>query len=335
MNIESIRECLSAFVSSTFDSSLSLGTVSESDGHAGLTFLFDIVSAEKIDQQFVLKIPPAGVKLKGNTDVMRQAPLLNTLNKAGLPVPKVPFAFERSAWFDRPFIVMERLPGRVFFVWEPHRSFSRQGPQAVGIWRQCIEQLAAFHRFDWRANLAGWEAPEALQDNLGRWRKIYQHALDPSLARQAERVEKLLADSLPKDYEVGLFHGDFQPGNMLYDDHQFVAVIDWELAGISAQLLDLGWLLMVSDRANWIDNYRPVSPLPEREVLAIYESGMGQQLVDVTWFQAFAGFRLASIACLNHKLHVTGKRPEPAWEQLGKCIVPMLDTAERLLSEYK
>lgn len=334
MQLAEITQCLQAFVGEHFDSSCRLGAVSESDGHAGLTFLFDVEDKNE-QHQFVIKIPPAGVKLKGNTDVMRQAPLLNSLHAEGLPVPRVPFSFAESPWFDRPFIVMERLPGSVFFVWEPDNAFARSGDLATGIWRQCVEQLSHFHRFDWKRHLAGWETPEPLVNNLKRWRKVYQHALEPQWIRQAEQVEQALYDHMPKAYDIGLFHGDFQPGNMLYVEHRFSAVIDWELAGISAQLLDLGWLLMVSDPRNWISSYSPVSPLPELEVLRIYNDGMEKDAADVPWFQAFAGYRLASIACLNHKLHVTGKRPEPAWEQLGKCIEPMYQTAARILTEYK
>ena len=334
MDLETIKASLRAFVVDEFGARASLANVQESDGHAGLTYLFDVRGAEQNILPFVLKIPPAGVKLKGNTDVMRQAPLLNALHAENLPVPRVPYAFAESPWFDRPFIVMERLPGRVFFVWEPHPSFARSGEKALNIWRQCVAELGAIHRFDWRSKLVDWEAPEALDNNLSRWRKIYRQALDSTWAIKAERVERLLADSLPKDYSVGLFHGDFQPGNLLYENHQFVATIDWELSGISAQELDLGWLLMVVDRKNWIDSYFPISPISESEVVEIYTQSTGRSVDNFRWFQAFAGFRLASIACLNHKLHVTGKRPEPAWEKLGQCIMPMLNRAEALLADY-
>ncbi|MGR8948161.1 MAG: phosphotransferase family protein [Gammaproteobacteria bacterium] len=332
MNVAEIGVALNGFVADTFGASYRAVNVEESDGHAGLTFLFDVEDARGKRTGYVVKVPPAGVKLKGNTDVMRQAPLLNAMHEAGLPVPAVPFACAESKWFDRPFIVMERLPGRVFFVWEPHAEFARDGDKALGIWRQCVERLAEVHRFDWRESLSEWEVAEDLADNLGRWQKVYRHGLDASWIEQAEIVEQLLADRLPQDYAVGLFHGDFQPGNLLYRDHKFVAIIDWELAGISAPALDVGWMLMVVDRKNWIDAYHPVSPISEREVLSIYADQFGPTNEDYNWFQAFAGFRLASIACLNHKLHVTGKRPEPAWEKIGECIKPMLNRAQELLS---
>ena len=335
MKLEEIESRLHAFVNDEFGHRASVANVCESDGHAGLTYLFDVKKTDGQSLPFVIKVPPAGVKLKGNTDVMRQAPLLNALHAAGVAVPRVPYAYAESVWFDRPFIVMERLAGRVFFVWEPHDAFERQGELALNIWRQCVSELGAIHRFDWRTNLKDWEEAEALRDNLARWRKIYRHALEPDWAKKAAQVEQKLVDTMPEQYTVGLFHGDFQPGNLLYEDHRFVATIDWELAGISAQELDLGWLLMVVDRQNWIDSYYPISPISESEVLEIYTESTGRQVAHYAWFQAFAGFRLASIACLNHKLHVTGKRPEPAWEKLGQCIMPMFNRADALLANYR
>ncbi|MEM7465963.1 MAG: phosphotransferase family protein [Pseudomonadota bacterium] len=335
MELPALKTRLDGFVREILGPNCQLSYLEKSDGHAGLTYLFGVKDGQNQLSEFVLKIPPAGVRLKGNTDVLRQAPLLNALNDAGLPVPKVPYAYDENAWFDRPFIVMEKLPGRVFFVWEPHQSFAHEGEQALSIWRQCVEQLSALHRIDWQSVLPDWEAPEELGDNLARWQAIYRHALEPNWIQLAEETERRLIDHLPDDYQLGLFHGDFQPGNLLYEDYQFVAVIDWELSGISAQALDLGWLLMVVDEKNWISNYRPVSPISEQEVLSIYQSGMGYLPDDHIWFQAFAGYRLASIACLNHKLHVTGKRIEPAWESLGQCVVPMFERAQALLANYK
>ena len=87
MQLNEITGCLSAFVNDEFGTAAKLLSVEESDGHAGLTYLFEISDGRGVRRPYVLKIPPAGVKLKGNTDVMRQAPLLNALHDANLPVP--------------------------------------------------------------------------------------------------------------------------------------------------------------------------------------------------------------------------------------------------------
>ena len=96
------------------------------EGHAGLTFGFDIVNGPGASLgAFVLKLAPAGVVRRGNTDVYRQAPLLRALKSAEMPVPGVPWASPSEDALGTPFIIMERLPGRIFFVWGPHASFPR------------------------------------------------------------------------------------------------------------------------------------------------------------------------------------------------------------------
>jgi membrane AbrB-like protein len=180
-------------------SEFELAGLHDSDGHAGLTFLFETRRRGEaaIAGEYVLKIPPPGVARRGNTDVYRQAPLLRALHAAGLPVPLVPDASENEHWFGVPYIVMERLPGRVFFIWDPHHSFARHPETAEPLWRQCVEALVKFHQFDWRQGLADWEAPEPLAAQVGRWRKIYLHAQEPQWLEEAEEVERLLLASVP------------------------------------------------------------------------------------------------------------------------------------------
>ena len=314
-----------------------LAGLHDSDGHAGLTFLFETRrrGAHDIAGRYVLKIPPKGVARRGNTDVYRQAPLLRALHAQGLPVPDVPWADENEHWFGVPYIVMERLPGRVFFVWDPHPSFSRDRDPTEALWRQCVDALPRIHRFDWRTHLAGWEDPQPLGEMIRRWRKIYLHSPDPHWIKQAEEVERLLLDSRPAADPIGVFHGDYQPGNCLYEDGRLTGIIDWELAGIGAQLLDIGWLMMAADRHNWVDEWCSIHPPPTAELRERYEAGMGQRYDDIPWFQAFAGFRLASIGCLNVKLHRRGQRHDPIWEMMGLTLSNMFERARQLLLDPK
>ena len=68
-----------------------------------------------------------------------------------------------------------------------------------------------------------------------------------------EEVRDLLVASLPVDAPIGLFHGDFQTSNLLFDDGVLEAVLDWEISGIGGQRLDIGWLLMMNDPQSWYD----------------------------------------------------------------------------------
>lgn len=291
------------------------------DGHAGLTFGFDLSDAAgELRGRYVLKMAPAGVKRHGNTDVFRQSPLLKALGTQGLPVPAVPWASAEDESLGAPFIVMERLPGRVFLVWEPHASFSREVADLRRIWLQAAELLARVHRVDWRTALAGWEEPRSLTDELDQWTKILRHAEDPGWHAAGTQLGELLRAHLPDEAPEGLVHGDFQPGNILYEDGQVRGLIDWELSLIGAQGLDLGWMLMMIDPQAWHPGWRPVAPLPGAEVVDAYRAAGGPAFANLEWYQAMAQYRLGAIACLNVKLHRSGKRPDELWERFASSI---------------
>lgn len=334
MVTEELTDNLRRFVQTELGGDLELANVSDSDGHAGLTFLFDTVHRHggAPGPAYVLKIPPKGVARRGNTDVYRQAPLMRALRAAGLPVPPVPYASEDETLFGVPYIVMERLPGRTFFVWDPHPSFARTPAATEPLWRQAVTTLTDIHQFDWRQRLRDWQAPEPLPEQVSRWRKIYLHAPEPGWIAQAEAVEALLLKTMPSGTPVGLYHGDYQPGNILYENGKLTGVIDWEISGIGDSLLDIGWLMMVADQANWVDGWRALYPPSVAEIRDLYETRMGTAYPTIPWYQAFAGYRLASIGCLNVKLHRKGQRHDPIWENMGLCLSAMFERAREILS---
>jgi aminoglycoside phosphotransferase (APT) family kinase protein len=290
------------------------------DGHAGLTFGFDVIDVEgRPFGSYVLKLAPVGVTRRGNTDVYRQAPLLRGLKSVGMPVPAVPWASPEEAVLGTPFIIMERLPGRVFVVWEPHRSFSREPAQLREIWLQAARLLAQLHRIDWQLALSNWEGPRPLNEELVFWTQLLRHAPDPQWLAAGSELNRLLAANVPDARPIGVVHGDFQPGNILYVNGRAESLIDWELASIGSQGLDVGWLLMASDGAAWHSSWRPVAPVTRGDLLGALEAG-GRARSNLDWYQALAHYRLGAIACLNVKLHRTGKRIDALWERFASSI---------------
>jgi len=294
------------------------------DGHAGLTFGFDVIDPGGAALgSYVMKMAPVGVVRRGNTDVFRQAPLLRALKQCGLPVPGIPWASPGEEQLGAPFIVMERLPGRVFVVWEPHESFSHDAAQLRDIWLQAAQLLAQVHRLDWPQALPDWEQPRPLAEELATWTNILRHAENPDWFAAGSRLGALLSARIPDAAPIGLVHGDFQPGNILYVRGEAGGLIDWELASIGAQGLDLGWILMMSDCQAWHPNWRPVAPVSAGELIAAYRAAGGPAHLHIDWYQALASYRLGAIACLNVKLHRTGKRPDALWERFAPSI-PLL-----------
>ena len=307
------------------------------DGHAGLTFGFTVRdaadgaagAAPRKERRYVLKLAPPGITRRGNTDVYRQAPLLRALHGAGLPVPDVPFASATEDELGTPYIVMECLPGRSFLVWEPQDGFDLAPANIDRIWRSAAAVLAKLHGFAWRTALPNWEAPRALADELAYWPPILAKAREEKWLRLGRRLGDALSRHPPDPGPVGLFHGDYQPGNVMYDATPdgltVTGVIDWELSGIGAQALDLGWLAMMADRRCWHEGWQPHSTLGPEELLEEYVAAGGTRMRDLGWFQALACYRLGSISCLNVRLHRTGRREDPIWERFAPSIEVMFE----------
>jgi aminoglycoside phosphotransferase (APT) family kinase protein len=291
------------------------------DGHAGLTFGFALVdvAGQPLDS-YVLKLAPAGVTRRGNTDVYRQAPLLRALKAAGMPVPAVPWASPADDVLGTPFIIMERLPGRVFQVWEPHSSFPRDPVRVRRVWLQAARLLARMHQIDWQTSLPNWEKPRSLSGELDFWTPLLRHAQEPDWLAAGTELRALLDAHLPDSDPVGVVHGDFQPGNILYVNGEAEGLIDWELSSIGSQGLDLGWLLMMADKQAWHLGWQPVAPISREELICAYGEAGGPALDRTDWYQALANFRLGAIACLNVKLHRTGKRTDVFWERFAPSI---------------
>ena len=300
-------------------------------GHAGLTFGFDCLTPGLAPRGLILKLAPPGVRRLGNTDVYRQAPLLRALHAAGLPVPAVPFASDGEQDFGVPFIMMERLAGEPFFVWEPDAAFNLSDESVEPLWRQTFDAMVALHRFDWQRHLAHWEAPRRVEDELLRWDRVLAKSPDPQWLALGQSVRQRLRDTLPENLPVGLVHGDCQPGNALFHEGRLTGVIDWELSSVGCPWLDVGWMMMLADPLSWAPEWTPYCPTPPEALAARYRQAMGTDAPALTWFQAFAGYRLGAISCLNVHLHRSGRRPDALWERFSASVPLLFGRAGQLL----
>lgn len=304
-------------------------------GHAGLTFGFEVIGPDRGRlASLVLKLAPPGVRRLGNTDVYRQAPLLRALHAAGLPVPDVPFASAGEAELGTPFIMMERLAGRPFILWDPDPAFERTPGAVHPLWHQCVRVLGALHSFDWRRHLAGWETPRPLREEIVRWDGVLAKAPEPAWVAAGQRARDRLLARMPDSDPVGLVHGDYQPGNALYENGTLTGIIDWELSSIGSQLLDLGWMMMLADRKSWHPDWMAVCAPDPEAIREIYEQAVGRRFADIAWYQALAGYRLGAISCLNVRLHRTGRRPDAMWEKFALAVPSMFARAEALASNW-
>jgi aminoglycoside phosphotransferase (APT) family kinase protein len=172
------------------------------------------------------------VRLHGPTDLAHnpqiaadEFKLLQIMQAAGAPAPR-PYFFDQSgAIFATPYIVIEYIEGA-----------TQPAPGADPI-PQLAERLAQIHRID---------GAQAELSFLPRQAQRYADMLraqpsdaDPSC--DEARMRRALEPIWPLAPRNGLvlLHGDFWPGNMLWQNDRLVAVIDWEDAAVGDPLADL------------------------------------------------------------------------------------------------
>jgi aminoglycoside phosphotransferase (APT) family kinase protein len=144
---------------------------------------------------------------------------LKAVVPAPIPAPE-PLALDESgAWFGTPSIVMSRLSGSP--VWEP---------ADVAEWtRQLASTLAGVHA------TAAPHVPESMT-RPAIWDRWTPTALPMAVT---EAVRSALTQLAGSGWERGLCHGDFHPGNVLFEQYAVTGVVDWISARWGPVLSDL------------------------------------------------------------------------------------------------
>lgn len=294
-------------------------------GNAGLSFGFRIRADAGVHRQ-VIRLAPPGVRRRGNTDVLRQVPLLDALAREGVPVAPVLWSTDDPAWFGTDAVVQPYLDARPVPM---HGPPSPGGEEAL---RAAVHALAALHAVDWTTALPDWEQPRSVADEVAFWDRLLERA-DPDWAVAGRRLGAGLVATDPGGHRIGVFHGDYQTHNVLYDAGGLVAIIDWEIAGIGPVGLDLGWLAMMVDPACWHAERRAVLATPCDPALlrGWYEDATGAPVPAFDWYRALACYRYGAIAAFNLYLHTSGKRPDEVSVLMGHGVPTLFGTGHALL----
>jgi len=338
-----MEDLLGAWARHHYGPEASVDAVSPMPGNAGISFGFDVTAPERgagsdqapVVERLVIRVPPAGVRQKGNTDVLRQVPLLQALAAEGVPVPAVRWWGDDERWFGVPYLIVERLPGRSLNIFAPDPTFFDLSVTGVrSLFRQAVEALVATHRLDWRTRLPGWDEPRDLEAEIRYWEPILAKGDDDEWIAAGHDLRDALLASRPPDPEPGVIHGDFYNNNWVVDESgRLRAVVDWEISAIGPSLLDLGWLCMMYDPESWGPTLREQlgwAP-PVDEIVALYEEASGAAVPDIAWYRALAGFRLSAITSLNVRLQRTGRRPpDPVWDVMAEAYPYRVGQARRL-----
>jgi aminoglycoside phosphotransferase (APT) family kinase protein len=267
-------------------------------GRSNLTFLVTDANGK----QMVLRRPPMGHVLATAHDMAREHRLMTAVGTTNVPVPQTLGLCTDEEVNGAPFYVMDYVPGVVL-----------DSPEKGHLLPENLRTAASEHLIDVLADLHAVDVDEVGLGNLAkregyveRQVKRWSTQWDNSKTRELpaiEEVARLLAQGIPQQQGVAIAHGDYRFGNCLtnVETGKIAAVLDWELCTLGDPLADLGYVgiywtdpgmpLMRTNDPSGLPGFCTFDHLVER-----YATRTGRDVSNISYYKAFASFRLAVIA---------------------------------------
>lgn len=271
-------------------------------GHSNLTYCINIG-----DDQFVLRRPPFGSKVKSAHDMGREYRVLSKLHAAYGPAPEPLVYCEDPDVMGAPFYLMRRIEGVILRKDLPS-GLTISPELARSMSESFIDNLADLHALDYeKIGLADLGKPEGyVERQVSGWTKRYYGSQTDEIA-EVEPVTKWLAENMPTGGTASLIHNDYKFDNVVLaadDLTKIVGVLDWEMATLGDSLMDLGTAI-----SYWIDPDDPddlqlirwgptTEPgcLNRQQLVDHYAKQTGRDTSNMVFYLAFAFFKTAVIA---------------------------------------
>uniref|UniRef100_UPI00351485D5 phosphotransferase n=1 Tax=Streptomyces calvus TaxID=67282 RepID=UPI00351485D5 len=136
-----------------------------------------------------------------------------------------------------------------------------------------------------------------------------------------------------------MVHGDYRLDNVLIGtDDRIRAILDWEMSTLGDPLTDLGLLVMYSMPLGAPDS--PVSTTAEApghpspaELVERYAARSGRDVTGVSWYTAFAWFKLAVILEGIHYRYTLGRTVGRGFDRIGDLVPVFIEHGLTTLQE--
>ncbi|MER7046265.1 phosphotransferase family protein [Streptomyces jumonjinensis] len=288
--------------------------------------------------RWVVRRPPLGHVLATAHDMKREHRVISALHPTAVPVPEPVLLCEDESVLGAPFYVMEYVEGT------PYRSADELIPLGPERTRRAVlalvDTLVELHRVEpQQVGLGDFGRPEGFLDRqLRRWGK----QLAASLSRELPGIDELhasLGRSLPRSAAPAVVHGDYRLDNVLTGaDDTITAVLDWEMSTLGDPLTDLGLLTMYGTPLELPDS--PVSTTATApghpstaELIERYALGSGRDVSAVSWYTAFAWFKLAVILEGIHYRYTLGQTVGDGFDRIGDAVPLFIEHGLTTLQE--
>ncbi|MGH4030778.1 phosphotransferase family protein [Actinomycetota bacterium Odt1-20B] len=296
--------------------------------------------------RWVLRRPPLGHVLATAHDMKREHRVISALHPTDVPVPKPVLlceAAEDNGALGAPFYVMEFVDGTPYRTAE---ELAPLGPERTrGAVLGLVDTLVDLHAVAPEAvGLGDFGRPEGFLDRqLRRWGK----QLAASRGRELPGIEELhaaLGRSLPDSPAATVVHGDYRLDNVLIGPDpatgadRIRAVLDWEMSTLGDPLTDLGLLVMYSAKLDLPGSpisttaSAPGHPDPA-ELIERYAARSGRDVSAVSWYTAFAWFKLAVILEGIHYRYTLGQTVGAGFDRIGELVPVFIEHGLTTLQE--
>ena len=281
------------------------------NGFSSETILFnatwDEEGAPAVDHRLVARIAPTGYTVFLDPDFVGQCRVMRAVaEETDVPMPSVLGIEEDASRLGAPFAVMECIEGQIPTDNPPYASggwLMDSAPQEQEqLWWSGLEAMAKVHTTDWKSLGLGFldaagRGSTGMEQQLSYYKDFYAWAAEGRAIPVAAATLDWLETNRPnEEAPPALLWGDSRIGNMIFDNFNCVAVLDWEMTCLGQPEMDLGWWLYFDRQfTETIDLQRPAG-FPTREAtIARYAKLLGRDVENVEYYEVFAGFRFAVI----------------------------------------
>lgn len=297
----------------------------------------------------VLRRPPLGHVLASAHDMAREFRVISALGASTVPVPDAVLYrddTDGSAGVGTPFYLMGFVDGQVLSSPAANAPFTPGQLRTLSL--DLVETLADLHSLDPAAVGLGdfGRADGYLERQVRRWGQQY----DKSRSRELPELDALqaaLRENVPTTVGSSLVHGDFRLDNAIVrldadGRPRIAAILDWEMATIGDSYTDLGLLGLYWDirsvsaqaaavAASAVD---PAAGYPSfAELLDAYAAARGTPVPELSWYLAFAAYKLAIILEGIHLRFQAGETVGPGFDTIGGLVTPLAEAGLRSLAE--
>jgi aminoglycoside phosphotransferase (APT) family kinase protein len=224
-------------------------------------------AADGWEGPLVLRVYPADTDANS---IRRERCAQDAVSAQGVPAPRVLACEDAAASIERPFMIMELLPGRPQMVIDFPRILI-DAPRLFTLPRRHAAAIAMVHALDATPLRHAFDMA-----GIDRRAAGAEHWLDGAAATIARwgldglrpGLEWLTSHRPPEPQRYAICHGDFFGANILERAGQVTGIIDWNLVTIADPAFDVGGQIAAYE----------MSPVPGPRAMQLAVSGFGQLL---------------------------------------------------------